>query len=110
MACTCAFPCGGTDCGPDTTGAYIAKLEAELKKVKADRKSCWAEFKVMTRSCLAAEKKLAEAEQQLLDTQHELAILHDTYKLYPGEWCCNAARFSNGWNHAESCKNWVLKF
>lgn len=83
-------------------------LESELKKVKADRQSCWAEFKVLTRDCLRVEKERDAAMQQLLDTQHELALLHDHYKLYPGAWCCDAARWSNGWNHATNCKNWVL--
>lgn len=38
--CTCAFPCGGTDCGPDTQEAYIAKLENELAKARAGWLRC----------------------------------------------------------------------
>lgn len=49
-------------------------------------------------------------ESPLELAQHELAILHDHYKLYPGAWCCEGARASNGWHHRESCKNWVLVF
>lgn len=33
------------------------RLEQQLKRLKADRSACWAEFKVMTRSCLDAEKE-----------------------------------------------------
>lgn len=61
------------DCmGEASWGDYVrhddyAALEAELKKVKADRAACWAEFKVMTRSCLEAEKErdaaLAECDR-----------------------------------------------
>lgn len=49
-------------------------------------------------------------EQELLNVQHELAILHDTFKLYPGAWCCETARRSNGWDHVSTCKNWVLVY
>lgn len=53
----------------------------------------------------------SEAERQtLLELQHELAILHDTFKLYPGAWCCETARRSNGWHHVSTCKNWVLVY
>jgi hypothetical protein len=46
----------------------------------------------------------------LRDTQHELAILHDAFKLYPGAWCCAGARHSNGWHHRLDCKNYVICF
>lgn len=50
-----------------------------------------------------------EAERQtLLELQHELAILHDAFKLYPGAWCCKTARSTNGWNHNHDCKNHVV--
>lgn len=41
----------------DTLRQQLAERDAELKKVNADRLSCWAEFKVMTRACLEAEKQ-----------------------------------------------------
>ena len=41
----------------DALQKHLAEREAELKKVNADRLSCWAEFKVMTRACLEAEKQ-----------------------------------------------------
>lgn len=42
----------------------IAELREECEQVKADRASCWAEFKVMTRSCLEAEKERDTLRQQ----------------------------------------------
>lgn len=47
-------------------------------------------------------------ESPLELVQHELAILENDYKLYPGAWCCTAAKHSNGWHHEMTCKNWVM--
>ena len=52
---TCGMCVEDADYGAYVEYADYAALEAELKKVKADRSACWAEFKVMTRSCLDAE-------------------------------------------------------
>lgn len=64
----------------DSTGGYVlasdyAALEAELKKVKADRTACWAEFKVMTKSCLDAEKERDAALAECERLRDENAIL-----------------------------------
>lgn len=69
--CTCAFPCGGTDCAPTSTEKYIQQLE-----------------------------------QQLFETQHELAIRMNILHEYP--WCCAEAKNSNGWHHNIKCVNWRL--
>ena len=61
----------------DALRQQLAERDAELKKVNADRLSCWAEFKVMTRSCLEAEKQrdklaglLREAAGELRTDRH----------------------------------------
>lgn len=41
--------------------AIIDGLRGEVAKINSDRLACWAEFKVMTRACLDAEK---ERDQQ----------------------------------------------
>lgn len=33
--CTCAFPCGGTNCGPQSAEAYINSLQAQLDAMRA---------------------------------------------------------------------------
>lgn len=59
---------------------------------------------------MVKESDYEALETQLLEAQHELAILHDHYKLYPGAWCCSLSRATNGWHHEQTCKNWVLTF
>ena len=44
--------------------ADYAALEAECERLRKDRSACWAEFKVMTRSCLDAEKERNAAIEQ----------------------------------------------
>ena len=61
----------------DTLRQQLAERDAELKKVNADRLSCWAEFKVMTRSCLEAENEAHTLRQQrdkLAGLLREIAI------------------------------------
>lgn len=57
--------------------------------------------------CLNCKPSRDTLEQQLRDTQHELALLEDRYKLYPGAWCCKGAEFSGGWYHDIACSNWA---
>lgn len=47
----------------------IAELREECERVKADRASCWAEFKVMTRSCLEAEAQRDKLARLLADVK-----------------------------------------
>ena len=42
----------------------VAQRDAELQKVKADRASCWAEFKVLLKSSLETERYLNEQLDQ----------------------------------------------
>lgn len=63
-----------------------------------------------TCQCLNCKPDREMLMKQLIDTQHELALLEDRYKLYPGAWCCARARATNGWHHYENCKNWVVQF
>lgn len=37
------------------------------------------------------------------DAEHELALIMNTYHLYP--WCCKLASNTRGWNHDFDCKN-----
>ena len=54
--------------------------------------------------------RLEAQERKLVEAQHELALLHDVYRLYPGAWCCKTAQASNGWHHISTCKNHVVCF
>jgi len=56
----------------------------------------------------STEKYIQQLEQQLFETQHELAIRMDRLHEYP--WCCDFARGSNGWQHDANCKNWTLTY
>lgn len=54
--------------------------------------------------------KVEAQAKALLDTQHELALLHDHLKLYPGAYCCKLSQATRGWHHNQECKNWGTKF
>jgi hypothetical protein len=60
----------------------------------------------MAKMIVDLEDKHTELHQQLLETQHELAIRMDILHEYP--WCCVEARSSNGWHHNINCVNWRL--
>jgi hypothetical protein len=62
-----------------------------------------------TCDCLNCKPDREVLMKQLVDTQHELALLMDRYKLYRGAWCCDQVAATNGWHHVPTCKNWVLK-
>lgn len=47
-------------------------------------------------------------EQQLIDTQHELAILINDYHLDTP--CCELSDLSNGWYHDDRCYNADIPF
>lgn len=50
-------------------------LEAECERLRKDRSACWAELKVMTRSCLDAEKERNAAIEQRDALAAELAAI-----------------------------------
>ena len=54
-----------------------AALETELKKVKADRSACWAEFNVLTKSGLDAE---CERDVAMAECERLTAMLHRASK------------------------------
>lgn len=54
--------------------------------------------------------RLEAQERKLVEIQHELALLHDEFKLYPNPWCCTLAQKTRGWHHHTNCKNWVLRY
>lgn len=75
----------------------------------ADMQAADQQLRDLLRDRHAEQSAPVEAERQtLLELQHELAILHDAFKLYPGAWCCKTARSTNGWNHNHDCKNHVV--
>jgi hypothetical protein len=45
--------------------AIIDGLRGEVAKINSDRLACWAEFKVMTRACLDAEKERDQQAQRI---------------------------------------------
>ena len=45
--------------------AIIDGLRGEVAKINSDRLACWAEFKVMTRACLDAEKERDQHAQRI---------------------------------------------
>lgn len=89
---------------------YMEAAEQTKKALEAELRRTESRLHEVAVACATAEQELNAVTAELRDTQHELALLHDHYKLYPGAWCCDAARWSNGWNHATNCKNWVLTF
>ena len=52
------------------------------------------------------EDHIKRLELDLLNAQHELALLMD--KHMPKKWCCAFARSTNGWNHDCHCANYVV--
>lgn len=87
---------------------YMEAAEQTKKALETELRRTESRLREVAVACATAEQELNAVTAELRDTQHELALLHDHYKLYPGAWCCDAARWSNGWNHATNCKNWVL--
>lgn len=89
---------------------YMEAAEQTKKALEAELRRTESRLHEVAVACATAEQELNAVTAELRDTQHELALLHDHYKLYPGAWCCRGAQFRNGWHHNENCKNWVLKF
>ncbi len=56
--------------------AIIDGLRGEVAKINSDRLACWAEFKVMTRACLDAEKERDQQAQRIAELE---GLLRDCY-------------------------------
>lgn len=52
-------------CHLSAAQAIIDGLRGEVAKINSDRLACWAEFKVMTRACLDAEKERDQQAQRI---------------------------------------------
>lgn len=59
----------------------------------------------LTEQLEAANERIRKLEKLLLATQHDLAIWINDFRAWPGAWCCERARGTNGWHHEGSCKN-----
>lgn len=85
MSASCSDVAGAVD-REMTLRQQLAELREECERVKADRASCWAEFKVMTRSCLEAEKERDTLRQQLAERDADAERWR--YTQHPDYICC----------------------
>ena len=65
----------------DDAQAIIDGLRGEVAKINSDRLACWAEFKVMTRACLDAEKERDQQAETISNYKSQFSELHTARNL-----------------------------
>lgn len=66
--------------------AIIDGMRDEVAKINSDRLACWAEFKVMTRACLDAEKERDQQAQRIGELEGLLLRVQVSLSLDDTEW------------------------